>query len=94
MAVTPGPWRYEQNARGDRSIRSADGSVIFCDTQYYPWCSDNEADWPLVAAAPDLLAALKRIAFEPFGPSDASHAEVLRDIEAFAKEAIAKAEGK
>lgn len=42
----------------------------------------------------DLLAALKRIAFEPQGEATASHAEVLRAVEGIARAAIAKAGGR
>jgi hypothetical protein len=46
----------------------------------------------LIAAAPDLLEALKKIAFEPIGKSDATYREVLCGIEEIAKQAITKAE--
>jgi hypothetical protein len=48
----------------------------------------------LIAAAPDLLEALRTIAYEPIGPSDASASFVLRGIEDIARAAIAKAEGR
>jgi len=35
-----------------------------------------------------LEKALRRIAFEPQGPADATHAEVLSRVEAIAKEAL------
>jgi hypothetical protein len=55
---TPGPWRYYV-ADGDRHIDSADLGFSMCDTDYYPWCRGNDADWRLIAAAPELLAALQ-----------------------------------
>lgn len=89
MKHTPGPWRYEK--RSDRVIYAGDES-LFCDMRYYPWCSANEADWPLVAAAPELLDALRRVielAEGGFNYRDiawqSAHAE--------ARAAIAKAEG-
>lgn len=42
----------------------------------------------------ELLEALKRIAFEPFGPSDATHEQVLEAITELARAAIAKATAK
>lgn len=48
----------------------------------------------LNAAAPAMLAALRRIAFDPIGAPDASHESVLEGIVEIAKAAIAKAEGR
>lgn len=45
-------------------------------------------DAQLFSAAPALLEALERIAFEPQGPSDASHAEVLQAVTDIARAAI------
>jgi len=47
---------------------------------------------PLHAAAPRLLRALERIAYEPQGHPEASHSEVLSAVVNIAREAIAKAE--
>lgn len=52
-----------------------------------------EANARLIAAAPDLLQALERIAFEPFGPADATHEQVLAAVTEFARTAIKKARG-
>lgn len=52
---TPGPWEFITD--GNRSIY-AGGQTIMSSTKYYPWCPDREADWHLIAAAPDLLASL------------------------------------
>jgi hypothetical protein len=53
---------------------------------------DIRVNWcPKHAAADEMLAALKKIAEEPFGPPEASATEVLRGIEECAKAAIAKA---
>ena len=38
----------------------------------------------------DLLAALRKIGYEPFGPADATHAEVLQAIEDFARALLAR----
>lgn len=54
---TPGPWTYERDG-GDRYIRAVNGESLQCDTPFYPWVSSNEADWHLIAAAPDMLGAL------------------------------------
>ena len=61
MAPTPGPWRLHFDEDHVRHIKTdtTPGSLM-CDMQYYPWCPDNLDDWHLIAAAPDLLAALRK----------------------------------
>ena len=54
---TPGPWQFATEGRERKII--ADRHTTMCDTFYYPWCPDNDADWLLIAAAPDLLEACK-----------------------------------
>jgi hypothetical protein len=56
---TPGPWVFTTE-RGDNYITGG-GKTLMCDTQYYPWCPDDDADWRLIAAAPDLLEALEEM---------------------------------
>lgn len=76
---------------------------------YYPWTPENIADWQLIAAAPDLLEALKGLLKEAddeinetstellaFGLTDPECPEhVRRQLAAFisARAAIAKATG-
>jgi hypothetical protein len=54
---TPGPWVFTTE-RGDNVIRGG-GKTLMNDTQYYPYCPDDDADWHLIASAPDLLQALR-----------------------------------
>lgn len=56
---TPGPWQFVTEERERKII--ADGQEIMCDMHYYPWCPDNDADWRLIAAAPDLLTVLQEL---------------------------------
>jgi hypothetical protein len=56
---TPGPWVFTTE-RGDNVIRGG-GKTLMNDTQYYPYCPDEDADWRLIAAAPDLLDALQSV---------------------------------
>jgi hypothetical protein len=60
---TPGPWELttEEGGMGDCRVIRANGEPLMCDTQYYPWCPESDADWRLIAAAPDLLEALKAV---------------------------------
>lgn len=57
---TPGPWRVSYE-RGTTQIRTANNESIMCDETYYPWVPKNDADWHLIAAAPDLLEALEGV---------------------------------
>ena len=88
MPHTKGPWVTIQNtdSLGDkcRYIVAADGTHVMGDERYYPWCPYEESDWHLIAAAPELLEALKGL-LELGGDDD-------RRIKAEA--AVAKAEGR
>lgn len=55
---TPGPWVFSQDAGW--YIR-AEGVSLMGNETYYPWNPENIADWQLIAAAPDLLEALKAL---------------------------------
>lgn len=57
---TPGPWMFTVDGCNNQIETARDG-ILFCDEQYYPWCSPNDHDWPLVAAAPDLYKELKHL---------------------------------
>lgn len=70
MSHTPGPWIFSHDADGSwsehddplgvRYIRAAGKmGALLGGVKYYPWTPDNVDDWTLIAAAPDLLAALK-----------------------------------
>jgi len=90
---TPGPWRITHNENKTRF-----GIIALTATQVaiitpQGILSEDETNARLIAAAPELLEALKRIAYEPLGKTDASHAEVLSAVEEIAKQAIAKTEG-
>jgi hypothetical protein len=54
--ATPGPWAVEYK-RGCTNLKTPSG-VTMCDETYYPWVPDNDADWHLIALAPDLARAL------------------------------------
>ena len=66
---TPGPWYVEYKHGTTRLI--ADRIVTMCDETYYPWVPDNDADWHLIAAAPDLYDALEVLL---------SHVETSEDV--------------
>lgn len=82
---TPGPWRIEDGmVFGGHSFRVAD---LCCDGQKY-----NAADARLIAAAPDLLEACKRLVSCPDLNLDKLSPETLKAIDD-ANDAICKAKG-
>ena len=89
MSHTPGPWTFSQ-AHGNRYIKSADGKLSICDMDYYPWVDATDDDWRLIAAAPELLEALKSLAdfSEPFISIVGEPEQLVQ-----ARAVIAKAEG-
>jgi hypothetical protein len=100
MTHSPGPWRYVIED-GERYIRDDDNDSLQCDTNYYPWVSHNEADWHLIAAAPELLSTNKRAlaALEILKDVAQSvgvlaHLPCLPGIMVEMQAAIAKAEGR
>jgi hypothetical protein len=58
---TPSPWSFDKAADGNWHIRDASGNSMMCDEEYYPWVPDNEADWNLIAAAPDMYTQLVKM---------------------------------
>ena len=79
---TPGPWAIEPDALGESSIVTDNGGTI---ADVY---GRNPANARLIAAAPDLLAALQAVADYWAG------GDVPADIDAAMRAAIAKATGK
>ena len=78
---TPGPWKADDT----RVICSLDDCV---DAWVATVCTP--ADASLIAEAPNLVAALEKIAYEPFGHPEASCREVLQAITDCARAALAK----
>jgi hypothetical protein len=91
MSHTPGPWQVMDNSRTLLHVeRQEDGEAV-CSV---PRGKKGAANASLIAAAPDLLAALKALRGDSWrhtvdwGPRDERHA-----IEEQCDAAIAKAEG-
>lgn len=68
VAHTPGPWKLEETVgsftHGVRACgKNVSGFVAFINTRWvHPeQCREQEANARLIAAAPDMLAMLKRI---------------------------------
>lgn len=90
---TPGPWMYEtrpDSGGGDRPVVVAGADLVAAVSR-----ANGGANARLIAAAPDLLAALKDLAewWSNWMPDDA-HADGGRVVLDVARAAITKAEAK
>ena len=63
-----GPWTltFKENYYGNHyppeaKIATPDGLTVICNRDFYPTVTKNEVDLRLIAAAPEMLDALKRI---------------------------------
>jgi hypothetical protein len=89
MSHTPGPWQYRSNSHDTLFIVEGDGLLVTSMSWHssirerYPLRMESQANARLIAAAPELLEALKRVAFKTGNP----------EISAIAQAAIAKATG-
>ena len=84
MRHTPGPWAFDASGDNWQILTKGRNDALMCDESYYPWVPDNEADWHLIAAAPELLDALKCLYDQGIDTI----------FEPMVKAAIAKAEGR
>jgi hypothetical protein len=97
MAHTPGPWVF-RDPEGDElhEIYAESGRELIC---FPVWTHNQKANIPLIAAAPELLAALKGakdeliVLYEECYPNDEDDNDVTAAID-MAIAAIAKAEGR
>jgi hypothetical protein len=91
---TPGPWAIFDNS-GLTLKRSVTVTIGNRKIAFYN--GDNFADAHLIAAAPDMLAALETISGKISSYHDADHDDaqmhIIADIEATLSAAIAKARG-
>lgn len=98
VKYTPGPWTLqpydgdEEWCQGDWVIKDATGTSIMGDTPYYPWHSSNPNDARLIAAAPEMLEALKAVV-DDLGHFTEVSESIFHSLH-LADRAIAKAEGK
>ncbi|RSZ60011.1 hypothetical protein HF313_14955 [Massilia atriviolacea] len=101
-AHTPGPWVLEPNARGGINIRCSWGVIgcAFSGVSFAPGepnqVIEQRANAHLIAAAPDLLEALRELAndiAERFDMESSSTNPGMKNAVAEARAAIAKATG-
>jgi len=87
ISHTPGPWEVFESHTGIYILDSAEQAAV-CKLE---WCLEAEANARLIAAAPELLDALKRLCSK-FGVDDSG---TPRDWTEWreARAVIAKAEG-
>jgi hypothetical protein len=85
---TPGPWEISKNEAGELDICEAGAGNMLADLAK---CKNAEANARLIAAAPDLLEALREMA-EHWPPQKPESPAFMAYINAMS--AIAKAEGR
>lgn len=93
-APTPGPWETSVNDEGQWDVCAEGGGDMVADLADCP--ESAEANARLIAAAPDLLAALKGLraaALSEYVSCDCPNASICRPSIKAADAAIAKAEG-
>jgi hypothetical protein len=96
MSHTPGPW-IVTNEDPPRILATDDRATVVAVTTAPRSNPSNMADARLIAAAPELLEALKKIVRRAFPVSGSDAMDLRRDlhhIQEIALQAIAKAEGK
>ncbi len=98
---TPGPWSVSRYGGWKTDVRSAKGrriaaTFVQCQPKtpegYVKQAATNEANACLIAAAPELLSALKRML--PEANSSDLHLSPSFEVCEAARNAIAKAEGR
>jgi len=88
MKHTPGPWETSSNASGELDICCPDAGDMIADLS---GCDNADANARLIAAAPELLEALRIIKSRT---TACGNNRRLQRIQAIALAAIAKAEGR
>lgn len=93
LTHTPGDWRWFDYPDGRKLLAGPTRAVLHCPDA--PIACDP-ADQRLIAAAPDLLAALKAViaVLQKEAPGTALNNRAYNDLGAQARAAIAKAEGR
>lgn len=97
---TPGPWFFPPypNNHGGNDIFAQGGNLVIADTWAIGEFQDNEtiANAQLIAAAPDMLAALEEVTRNVFWDSDKDQAVWQMDGKTtkMVRDAIHKATGK
>ena len=77
---TPGPWAFSLNHSGDYQLRGSNGHLVF---QVSTGTIPDNSDAHLISSAPELLAALERLAHPMADDEDLDYARAV----------IAKAKG-
>ena len=90
---TPGPWEIDRAARGGIGVYTRQGAMVCKVTQWGGPLGQTttDANAALIAAAPDLLAALQDIMAESSRDDD-DH-DVIATIQGLCRAAMAKAKG-
>ncbi len=91
---TPGPWKVlpESEASNPFIVASSETGLSVADC-YCPIGGNNQANARLIAAAPELLEALRRIDTGQEMTGNFAHADTVLRYQEIARAAIAKATG-
>ena len=95
MTHTPGPWRVRKDEPGKWLLKQeGNGGLYLFDLRECPGIAATDANARLIAAAPDLLAALRALITEWDRPREIpADPDWCDAIVGQARAAIAKAEG-
>jgi hypothetical protein len=99
MSHTPGPWRWDHESNVGNLIVDPERNAVatFQARSHLKWAeqqAEREANARLIAAAPELLEALKGLEQWYDAEVEPPHREFFNAAIAKARAAIAKAEGK
>jgi hypothetical protein len=88
----PGPWETNRAARGGIGVYTRQGAMVCKVAQWRGSLGQatTEANAALIAAAPDMLAALQAIAAETTGYDTE---DMIANIQGICRDIIAKAKG-
>lgn len=71
---TPGPWAFSLNHSGDYQLRGSNGHLVF---QISTGTIPDNSDARLISSAPEILAALERLAHPMADDEDLDHARAI-----------------
>ncbi len=89
---TPSPWEINRAARGDIGVYTRQGATVCKVAQWHGSLGQatTDANAALIAAAPDMLAALEAIAAETTGYDTE---DMIANIQGICRAVITKAKG-
>lgn len=90
---TPGPWRSADWSHGSTIVGPDNCTLVATIEGLHNRKAEAQANARLIAAAPTLLAWIRRVAYEPIGDAEATAATILETLTTEARAVLAKVEG-